>query len=74
MPNHYNERWNGPIRGLLLPLPAWNSLQDVGIRTLDELRAAANRLEQLPGIGAKTAQVIRAELARVSAAEGSVLG
>src|SRR5690242_9032353 len=57
MPNHYSGRREGPIRGLRLPLAAWNSLQDEGIRTLDELRASADRLERLPGIGAKTAQV-----------------
>jgi endonuclease III len=66
MANHYNERWEGPIRGLRLPLTAWNSLHEDGISTIDQLRAVAHQLERLPGIGAKTAQVIRAELARVS--------
>jgi hypothetical protein len=70
MPNHYDERWDGPIRGLRLPLTAWNSLQEDGIRTMDQLRAVAHQLERLPGIGAKTAQIIRAELARISADEG----
>jgi DNA-directed RNA polymerase alpha subunit len=70
MPNHYDERWEGPIRGLRLPLTAWNSLQEDGISSIDQLRAVAHQLESLPGIGAKTAQVIRAELARVSPAEG----
>jgi DNA-directed RNA polymerase alpha subunit len=70
MPNRYNERWEGPIRGLQLPLAAWNSLHEDGISTIDQLRAVAHQLESLPGIGAKTAQVIRAELARVSPAEG----
>jgi endonuclease III len=70
MPNHYDERWDGPIRGLRLPLTAWNSLQEDGIRTMDQLRAVAHQLERLPGIGVKTAQIIRAELARVSTAEG----
>jgi len=70
MPNHYDERWEGPIRGLRLPLTAWNSLQEDGISTIDQLRAIAHQLESLPGIGTKTAQVILAELARVSPAEG----
>ena len=70
MPNHYSERWEGPIRGLRLPLAAWNSLHDEGITTIDQLRAAADRLERMVGIGSKTAHVIRAELTRVSAPEG----
>jgi DNA-directed RNA polymerase alpha subunit len=69
MLNHYEERWEGPIRGLLLPLAAWNSLHDEGITTIDQLTTAADRLERLPGIGSTMARVIREELARVSAAE-----
>jgi len=69
MPNHYDERWDGPIRGLRLPLTAWNSLQEDGIRNIDQLKAVAHRLERLPGIGPKTAQIIRDELARVSGPE-----
>jgi DNA-directed RNA polymerase alpha subunit len=69
MPNHYKERWEGPIRGLRLPLAAWNSLHNEGITTIDQLTAAADRLERLPGIGLHMARVIREELARVSAAE-----
>jgi hypothetical protein len=67
MPNHVNDRWGGPIRGLRLPLNAWKSLGDEGITTIDGLRAIADRLERCPGIGPKTAQVIREEIARVSA-------
>ena len=70
MPNHYSERWEGPIRGLRLPLAAWNSLRDERITTIDQLKAVADRLERMVGIGSKTAQVIRAELTRVSAPEG----
>jgi hypothetical protein len=44
MPNHYDERWDGPIMGLQLPLTAWNSLQEDGIRTMDQLRAVAHQL------------------------------
>jgi DNA-directed RNA polymerase alpha subunit len=74
MPNHFDERWDGPIRGLRLPLTAWNSLREDGIRTIDQLRAVAHRLECLPGIGPKTAQIIRDELARLSAPEGETSG
>ena len=69
MPNQYCERWEGPIRGLRLPLAAWNRLQEEGITTIDQLQAAAGRLEQLVGIGSKMAHLIREELARVLAPE-----
>ena len=69
MLNHYNERWEGPIRGLRLPLAAWNCLHNEGITTIVQLTAATDRLERLPGIGLNMARVIREELARVSATE-----
>jgi hypothetical protein len=69
MLNHYHERWEGPIRGLRLPLAAWNRLMDEGITTIDELKAAADRLERIPRIGSKTARLIREEIARISAPE-----
>ena len=71
MPSHFDDRWEGPIIGLRLPLTAWTSLKDEGITTIDQLAAVADQLERLPGIGPKTAQVLREELARVSAPEGS---
>jgi DNA-directed RNA polymerase alpha subunit len=70
MPNHFDERWEGPIRGLRLPLIVWNTLRDEGITTLDQLRAVADQLERLPGIGSKMAWVTREELARASTSEG----
>ena len=74
MHNHYTERWEGPIRGLRLPLIVWNTLTDEGITTLDALKAVADRLERLPKIGAKMAQLIREELAHASASEGNSSG
>jgi hypothetical protein len=74
MPNHFHERWEGPIRGLRLPLIVWNTLMDEGITTLDQLRAVANQLERLPGIGSKMARVTREELARASPPEASSSG
>jgi DNA-directed RNA polymerase alpha subunit len=59
----------GPIEGLRLPARAWTALRQENITTLDRLRAVADRLDRLQGIGAKTAQTIRAELARVAALE-----
>jgi predicted flap endonuclease-1-like 5' DNA nuclease len=69
MPSHFHERWEGSIRGLRLPIVVWNSLRDEGITTLDQLKAVADRLEQIVGIGSKLAQVIREELANLAAAE-----
>jgi DNA-directed RNA polymerase alpha subunit len=57
----------GPIDGLRLPRRAWKALQQEHIATLDQLRAVADRIERvLPGIGHKTAETIRAELARIA--------
>jgi hypothetical protein len=56
----------GPIRGLRLPLNAWNVLDRENITTLAQLVAIADRVERLPGIGAKTALAIRVELGRIA--------
>jgi DNA-directed RNA polymerase alpha subunit len=55
----------GPIDGLRLPLRAWKVLQREHITTLDQLRAAAGRIERFENIGSKTARTIRTELARM---------
>jgi hypothetical protein len=60
------EDCEGPIRGLRLPLNAWNVLDRENITTLAQLTAIADRVERLPGIGAMTALAIRGELARVA--------
>jgi hypothetical protein len=67
MPHGKWERFGGPIRGLRLPLNAWDALRREGITTIGQLRAVADRLETLPSIGPKTAHLIREELARVTA-------
>jgi hypothetical protein len=56
---------NGPITGLRLPRHAWEGLRKHGIISIDQLRAAADRLERLERIGPKTARVVRQELARI---------
>jgi hypothetical protein len=63
---YINQSYDGPIRGLRLPQNAWQALHNSDIGTLDGLKAIAVRIERLPGIGSKTAQVIRAELNRVA--------
>jgi len=59
----------GPIRGLRLPLNAWNVLYRERITTIEQLRAQADRIHWLPGIGAKTALAIRVELGRIALLE-----
>lgn len=56
----------GPIEGLRLPARAWKALQWENITTLDQLRAAADRIERFENIGRKMAQIIRSELARAA--------
>jgi DNA-directed RNA polymerase alpha subunit len=63
------EDCEGPIRGLRLPLDAWNALHREGVTTIDQLRAMADKIHTLPGIGAKTALAIRAELGRLALLE-----
>ena len=65
MPPRY-QICTGPIEGLSLPLSTWMVLRSEKIRTLHQLRAVADQIERLPGIGDGTARVIRAELARVA--------
>ncbi|WP_201836183.1 hypothetical protein [Microvirga zambiensis] len=60
------EDCDGPIRGLRLPLNAWNSLDRENITTLAQLVAIADRVERLLGIGVKTALAIRIELGRIA--------
>jgi hypothetical protein len=69
MPNPRWDRIGGPIRGLRLPFDAWEALRREDITTLDRLRAMADQIHTLPGIGPKTAQRIREELARVTASK-----
>ena len=54
----------GHIEGLLLPPNAWYAMRRGNIRTLEQLRAAADRLERFDGIGLKLARTISGELAR----------
>jgi Holliday junction resolvasome RuvABC DNA-binding subunit len=61
--------WNGHIPGLRLPLITWAALRQDGIMTIEQLSTKADQLHKLPGIGRKTAQLIRDELARVALPE-----
>ena len=65
MPLFY-ETCNRPIGGLSLPHNAWQALRRENIENLDQLRTVVGQLQQLEGIGPKTARVIKMELARVA--------
>jgi hypothetical protein len=54
------------FQGCAWPPSAWDALRAEGITTLDRLRAVADQLEKLPGIGSRMAQTIREELARAT--------
>jgi hypothetical protein len=59
----------GHIRELRLPPKAWYVLRRENITTMSKLRAVADRLERVDGIGSKLAQAIRAELTRATLPE-----
>ena len=67
------EDCQGPIRDLRLPLNTWNALHREDITTIDQLRAMADRIHWLPGVGPKTALAIRVELGRVALLEAQSL-
>jgi hypothetical protein len=67
--HHAYESCHGPIEGLHLPLRAWAVLRRENIVTLKRLKAVAYRIERFTGVGVKTAQAVRAELARVALLE-----
>jgi hypothetical protein len=60
---HFYSTYAGPISGLYLPRIAWEALRQEGIRTIDQLMANADQLEQFDGIEPRMAQVIRQALA-----------
>lgn len=68
-----NDAWKicwGPIPGLLLPQYTWHVLESENVTTIDQLQSMADKIEMLvPGIGPKSGEVIRAELARIGAFE-----
>jgi hypothetical protein len=61
----------GLIKDLRQPPKAWYVLRRENITTMSKLRAVADRLERVDGIGSKLAQAIRAELTRVKPPENN---
>jgi hypothetical protein len=68
-----HDTYAGPIRGLYLPRVAWNVLRQEGIRTIDQLSAIANRLEQFKCVEPMMAHMIRQALACATLREESML-
>ncbi len=52
--------------GLRLPVNIWKALEDAHITTLEQLRAVAPLIEQIPSIGPDKARVINAGLDRLA--------
>jgi hypothetical protein len=73
MPRFY-DTCAGPIEGLYLPPSVWEVLRREHIGTIDQLRAQADRLEQLDGIETRMAQVIRQVLAHFAPPEDQPSG
>jgi hypothetical protein len=63
------EACEGPIGGLRLPLNAWVALEHANITTLEQLKAVADRIEGIRGIGPRTADAVKAELERLATRE-----
>jgi hypothetical protein len=55
--------------GLRLPLNTWAALRNDSIMTIEQLSTMADQIHKFLGIGQKTAQPIREELARVALPE-----
>ncbi len=66
---HFYDSHPGPISGLYLPRMAWEVLQHMKVRTIDQLMAHADELEQFDGIEPRMVHVIRQAVACASLRE-----
>lgn len=64
----------GPIPGLYLLPVAWDVLHRQSVRPLEQLRAKVDQLEELDGIEARIAQVIRQAPAHLALSEDGAGG
>jgi len=62
----FHEICSGHIPKLRLPFSTWRALAQDQILTLAQLIAVADDIEKSPGIGTRSAQLIRLELARIA--------
>jgi hypothetical protein len=66
MPQGVSKLPDDPFDGLRLPLSAWRALESARITSLDQLKALAPLIEQVPGIEPRTADVIKNRLDRLA--------
>jgi hypothetical protein len=73
MPQGVSKLPDDPFDGLRLPLSAWRALESARITSLDQLKALAplieqvpGIIEQVPGIEPRTADVIKNRLDRLA--------
>jgi hypothetical protein len=66
MPQGVSKLSDDPFDGLRLPLGAWRALERARITSLDQLKALAPLIEQIPGIEPRTADVIKDRLDRLA--------
>jgi hypothetical protein len=61
-----NKPSDDPFSGLRLPMSVWRALVKAQIATLDQLKAAAARIETVPGIDPESAHIIKDRLERMA--------
>ena len=67
MPQALPQSPEDPFRGLLLPMEAWRALDDARITSLEQLKALAPRISEVPSIGPDIAEIITDRLDRLIA-------
>jgi hypothetical protein len=56
-----------PFRGLLLPVEAWKAIDEAHITSLEQLKALAPTISQIPRMDPEAAQIIQDRLDRLAA-------
>ena len=56
-----------PFRGLLLPVEAWKAIDEAHITSLEQLKALAPTISQIPSMDPEVAQIIQDRLDRLAA-------
>jgi hypothetical protein len=56
-----------PFPGLLLPIEAWKAIDAAHITSLEQLKALASRISEMPSIAPDLAQIIKDRLDRLAA-------
>jgi hypothetical protein len=67
MPQAVSDFPEDPFAGLLLPMEAWKAIDEAHITGLEQLKALAPLISQLPGIDPEIAEIIKDRLERMAA-------